>query len=123
MKINFKKFINGYDGKPMLKPGEKEGGADMMLGHMAMVALNAMQEKDKDLSAEKKIHRAILSQEIYNATEKESADGNIDIISDDAAMIKELMLPLYGPAAIKAAYDLIDPPKPKVVEKTSGDSK
>lgn len=111
MRINVKATINDYDDKPMHKDDKDKSKGHMLLGNMAVTALNAQLQDEAKLEAEKKIHRAVLSQDIHNAMKDES-DGFVDLPSEDVALIKEIMGKIYPPLSLMRAYDLIDP-KPK----------
>jgi len=94
----------------------------MTLGKIAINALNAMSEKDKDMEADKKIHRGVLSQDIFNAGKDES-DGNIEIPLEDGTMINKLINSLYGPLIAMRADELLDPKLKKVEGKSDKESK
>lgn len=106
MKIDYKSTINKYNGDP----AKNEKGEDMTLGSMVITALNTVTEKDKGLTAEQKIHRAIISQDIFNAI-KEDGEGFVDLPIEDINMIQELMTPLYPPLSIMRAWKIFDPDK------------
>ena len=111
MKINYKTVITDYDYKPAKDRGGKE---DMMLGNMVITALNTVTPEDKALAVEKKIHRAVISQDIHNAIKK-GGKGFVDLPNEDVVLIQKLIAPLYPPLALMRAWEILDP-KPKDVE-------
>jgi len=108
MRINVKATINDYDDIPMPKDKDDESKGFQMLGNMMITALNAQFKSEVNLTADKKIHRGFLSQDIHNAM-KEKADGNVDLPSEDITEIKDVLGKLYPPLSLMKAYGLIDP--------------
>lgn len=118
MRVDFNTKILGYDGKPA-KMDNTEKAEEMTLGRLAIFALNYMTDKDREMKAEKKIHRGVLSQDIYNAT-KEGKDGIVDIPIEDVTMIKELIMPIWGPMVIMRVDEILDPKPGDAGEKSKG---
>ena len=79
----------------------------MNLGSMMITALNSPQESDKALTADQKVHRAVLSQKVHNALAGE--DGNIDVTQEEIVMCKELINVFYAPLPLMRAFDIFDP--------------
>jgi len=104
VKINFAADIVDYAEIP-IPISEKE---NMTLGFMAVNALNALTEEDKDMSAEDKMHRAVLSLEIFKAYKKKANGGIVEVDSDDVTLIKVLLGPIYTPLPLMRAYDMLD---------------
>jgi len=117
MRIDVKTEITDYDGNSIAQG--KEGSPSMTLGSMMIVALNTPLEAEKDLSAAKKVARAVLSQNIHNAmkSEKKGA-GVIDIDPKEVAEAQELLNHFYAPLPLMRAFSILDP-KPEEVAKES----
>lgn len=115
MQLNFNSEITDYDNESIPLKKDSEGNTEevMTLGSMAITALNAMSEKDKNMAADEKINRASLSLQIHDAMKK--GDGNVDVSHEDVVLIKKLMNDVYNPLPLMRAYDIMDP-KPKKVE-------
>ncbi len=107
MRINFNSPINDYDGENIIISGRV-----MTVGEMTIAALNTLTEAEKDLSAEKKIGRATLSQKIHDAMK---GDGLVDVSIEELSEIKALMNPLYAPLPLMGAFNIFDP-APVVVD-------
>jgi hypothetical protein len=119
MQVNMKAVITDYDDKPIMKnksqlteqeaaEGKKPDQEEMMLGHMCLAALNVQLEKEKNLSAERKVHRAVLSMDIHKAI-KSNASGIMNLAAEDLVEIKDLMNNIYQPLPLMRAYNLFDP--------------
>lgn len=123
MKVNFNQELTDITGKAIeekettstcphcggeLEPGKnntvvKGTGRVVKLKNLCINVL--MQDSDeKNITADKKIHRAKLAEKIY--TEENSA---IDIRSEDIAMIKGLVGKLYPPLLVMRAFAILDP--------------
>ena len=124
MQLNMKTKILSYSGEPipsgpqypdpenpdvMIKP------KDLTLGDMCIAAFNNQYEGSEKLDAMKKVHRGIVSQEIYNAL-KDDASGMVDMLQEDIVDVKELMNRFYTPMALMKAFELLDP-KPASADK------
>lgn len=121
MRIDVNKTINNYDDQPIIQSvtkDEKTGEETKVLltiGGMIINVLNQPQESDKDIRAEEKIERAILSQEIHNLM-KAGGEGFIHLESERVTELKKLFNAFYQPLALMRAYNIIDP-QPKEVKK------
>ena len=81
----------------------------MNIGNMMIVALNNPQESEKNLGAVEKIARAVLSQNIYNASQSEKKGGSvIEIKQEQIDEIKVLMNSNNGPLLLMKAYEILD---------------
>jgi len=108
MRINMKTVITAYSGEPILQdPANKN--SELRLGTMVIKAFNTHSDKEKDLAAEIKIHRAMVSQEIYKAMHEDGHTGNVDLIPEDVATLMTLLNDLYAPLALFRAYEILDP--------------
>lgn len=128
MRINMKMQILDYDEKAIpLYPQSHEEAAKpkdeqkaippMTLGNMCIAALNNQHDTDKALTAEQKVHRAVISVEIHKAM-RESSDGYVDLLHEDIVEIKKQMNYFYTPLPLMRAFDLFDPK----VEEVKGDA-
>ena len=107
MRINVQTKIVDYSFDPILQEPGNEDSA-MTIGGMIIQAFNAPPEADNVLPAETKVHRAIVSQEVYTAL-RGDGDGMVDILDDDISILKELLNPLYGPLPLMRFYSACDP--------------
>jgi len=127
MQLNFAAPINGYDDQPIKvsnaveadinKGIEAKDAEYMTLGSMAIQALNTVLDKDKDLSAEKKVARATLSVLIHRAING-TEDTVVDVTMEDVVMMKELMNAIYAPLPLMRAFECFDPKVAEVPGKT-----
>jgi len=108
MRINMKTIITAYSGEPILQNPEDPNSA-LRLGTMVIQAFNTPSEKEKDLSAEVKIHRAMVSQEIYNAMHEDGHTGKVEVLLEDVATLMTLLNDLYAPLALFRAFKILDP--------------
>lgn len=124
MRINVKKTINDYDDKPMkikVQEGTDANGnpilvdKNLLLGNMIINALNTPTDDDKNVSAEEKVQRAVISMDVHKAL-KDGSDGFVDIVPEDVGKIQKLLNNFYAPLALMRAYEVLDP-KPEDVEK------
>lgn len=111
MKIDVKTEILDYDEQPI--PLAEGSETNLTVGNMIINALNYITEEDK-LSAEEKVHRAVVSQDVYRALKKD--DGSTDITQEDIVLVKKLMGELYNPLPLMRAFEILDP-KPTAVNK------
>lgn len=117
MRIDVQTEITDYDGNPISTGDSANPNSDTLkLGNMIITALNTPLESDKDLSAEKKVHRAVISQDVHNAMRAEN--GVIDIPHEDIVEIKGLLNHFYAPLPMMRAFDIFDP---KVAEVSKAD--
>lgn len=121
MRINVKTEITDYDGKsiPQSTTEDEDGTkhiTPMTIGSMMITALNNPTEDDKNISAEKKVARAVLSQEIHNNL-KEDAKGIVDIDHEVIVEIKKLMNSFFFPLALMRAFEIFDPKVEEVSKK------
>jgi hypothetical protein len=72
------------------------------LGDLALVALLAQTEEDKNLDPRKKYERDQLARKIFK-----NADAILS--PEEIALIKERIGKVYGPGPIGAAWPLLDP--------------
>ena len=107
MRIDVKTEITNYDGNTIPLDGANPAKGTMNIGSMIITALNTPIEGEKNLDALKKVHRAVLSQQIHNALIAD--DGNIDIPQEDVVEIKDLMNHFYAPLPLMRAYEIFDP--------------
>lgn len=121
MRIDVKTEITDYDGKAVQQSVVKDDkGVEhttiMTIGSMIITALNNPTEGDKNVSAEKKVARAVLSQEIHNNL-KEDAKGMVDIDHEVIVEIKKLMNSFFFPLALMRAFEIFDPKVEEVSKK------
>lgn len=114
MQIDFTAPINNYDdsgikvSEKTLQDGTKESEY-MTLGSISIQALNNIREQDKNLPADKKIHRATLSMLIHDAYKNGKNEGIVDVTIEEIALIQELLTPLFGPLPLLRADNIFDP--------------
>jgi len=96
MKLDFGKVLTGFDGKPI-----KFNDRDATLGLVAVEALCAVYQDEKDLTGEEKVKRATLAEVAYQG-------NGVDVSVEDIALIKRLIGKAYGPLVVKKAYDIIE---------------
>ena len=101
MKVNMNTEILDYEGNPIML-NEKES---LKLGGMIIQALNYIREEDAKLSGEDKVHRAVVSQDVYRAMR---ADGIVDLLAEDVDLAKELMAELFNPLPLMRAYEALE---------------
>ena len=116
MRIDVKTEITDYSGDPIPQTSANPEKGMMTIGAMMITALNTPLEQDKNLAAEKKVHRGIISQEIHNALHN-SDDGYVDFLQEDIVEIKALMNHFYAPLPLMRAFDIFDPKVEQVKEK------
>ena len=114
MRIDVKTEITHYNGEALPLDGANSANGTMNIGSMIITALNTPLESEKNLDAMKKVHRAVLSQQIHDALISE--DGNIDIPQEDVVEIKRLMNEFYAPLPLMRAYEIFDPQLKEVAE-------
>jgi len=116
MRIDVKTEITDYDGKSIPQNSANPDQGNMTLGAMMITALNTPLEKDKNLPADKKVQRAVLSQDIHNAL-KDGTDGMIDFPHEAIVEVKELMNNFYAPLPLMRAFEIFDPKIEEVTDK------
>ncbi len=102
MKIDVTKVLVGFDGKPLIVPGEK-GSESLALKTVIVNALvNAGEEK---IGGTEKIARYSLAQRVHAAT------GDIDLSAEEVAKVKALVDSTYpSPLVVAQAWLILDPP-------------
>lgn len=121
MKINVKKPLIHFDGKPIALQN-KDGSLkeNVTLGVACIDVLMTVFEDEKNLSGHKKMARHKLAEKIYNAGETE--DGIVDFSIDELSELKMMIGKAYGPILVGPIYRILEN-KPKVVsEMTEEDS-
>ena len=116
MRIDVKTEITDYDGNSIPLDSANPDKGVMTIGSMMITSLNTPLEQDKNLAAPKKVHRAVISQEIHNALNAE--DGTIDFPHEDVVEVKELMNNFYAPLPLMRAFEIFDPKVEEVASKT-----
>lgn len=102
MRIDFSAPIKDMRGEPLVE-NEKQ----VTLGSVACNALLFPYQDETNLPGKDKVQRFTLAALCSNETE-------VDIDSEDVALIKKLIAKMYGPLIVGRAYEIIDP-KPKAV--------
>jgi hypothetical protein len=97
MLIDFTKKITNLDGDPIINDKK-----ELTLALVCENALLALTEKNNSLPGAKKVHRAILAQCIHT-------EGQVDIVAEDVAMIKDVIAESYSPLVIMRAWEILDP--------------
>lgn len=113
--IDFTQRLVSVDGKPMPN-GDTKPPADLLLGDVAVVALESMIEDDKQLSGADKFKRDELARKVYRA--KAAV-----LTLEELALIKERIGKVYAPAVVGAAWRLLDPAEAAKTAKTKEGSK
>lgn len=78
-------------------------GEPVRLKNLCINVLTSLTEEDKNLTADKKFYRGKLAERIYNAEE------DIDVRSEDIAMLKKLIAKAYSPLLVMKAFEILDP--------------
>jgi hypothetical protein len=92
----------GRDCKPDQVPGRDCTREQQTLGDVALVALLAMIDEDKNLDPRKKFERDQLARKVFRAK-------NAALSAEEIALIKERIGKVLGPAQVGAAWPLLDP--------------
>ena len=119
MLIDFGAVLKDYEEKEMTQPekkGDKVEQVPIRMGDIAIVALNGQYETERNLDANKKLHRGVLSYDIAKALKKK--DSKLDIPVEDVAEIKDLIAKAYNPLTIMRCYEVLDP-KPSGKDKAA----
>lgn len=106
MLIDFGTVMKDYEEKAMKVDASKDA-KDLKLGDVAIVALNAQLDNERNLDAVKKLHRGVLSYDIAKAMKK--ANASLDIPVEDVAEIKDMIAKIYNPLTIMRAFEVLDP--------------
>lgn len=101
MLIDFTTIMKNIDGTPFIFD-EKE----LTLATVAITSLLGSTEDTNKLTADLKVHRATLAQEIYRQS---AAKSRLDIMAEDVALLKDAIGKAYAPLVIKRAWDILDP--------------
>ena len=116
MQINVKTEILNYGGTSIVEQPAVEATADteavsavhMTIGSMIIQSLNTPTEADKDLDAESKIERAVISQDVFRAMKPES-DGIVNIDVKFISELKKLLNIFYAPLPLMRAFEILNP--------------
>jgi len=101
--IEFSAIITDADGAPILDcVGNNCTGPPLTLGGVALRALTAQFEDERNLSGEEKFARGELALRVHKG-------GRIDVSAEDIATIKKLIAKGYGPLIVIRAWSMIDP--------------
>ncbi len=98
MKIDFSAVLTDLDDKPLRESADDEA---LTLGAAAVRALMNIYPGEENLSGTKKADRFVLASKIHKQTV-------VEIRSDEAALIKELIGKAYGPVVVGRAFPLLD---------------
>lgn len=96
MKINFDTTLIHLDGTKL-----KVKDADMSLKFAATEALMQIAESDRTASGEAKYKR-------YELAVKVNAGGEVEITPEEAALLKQRIGEIFGPAVVGPAYKLLN---------------
>jgi len=109
--IDFTQIVIGVTGEPLTqagkdcKPGQVPGKdcplEPQTLGDLALVALLAQIDEDRNLDPRKKYERDQLARKIFK-------NRNAALSPEEIALIKERIGKVYGPAQVGAAWPLLD---------------
>jgi hypothetical protein len=98
MKINFNQNLVGIRGNEI----RDQEGKVLTLKTIAVNALLAVLEIEKNLSGEKKLVRGELARRIYNN------DDTIEITTEEIVLIKELVNKMYATEVVYIVYPLLE---------------
>lgn len=111
MKRNLQTALHFLDGKPLVeatKTGTDEAGKDIIeqrpitLAGIAVNALLAQHEDERALAGADKVKRYKLAQKIHDST------GEIEIMSEEVALLKTLIGKTYPPLLVGLAWGLLE---------------
>ena len=98
MKIDFSRILTNFDGKPILTP---EKGEPVDLKTASMTALLGQYQDERNLSGEEKFKRYELAKKIHQS-------GEIELKSEEIALIKSLVAKAYAPLAVGKLWEMLE---------------
>lgn len=101
MKRNLNQPINDMNGIPITEP-HAEGARTVTVKKIAVDALLANYEDERNLSGEDKVKRFRLAQKIH------VAEDEIEITAEEISLIKRLVGKGYAPLAVGQVFDLLE---------------
>ena len=101
MKRNLNVVLKTLDGQP-LKEEHNGTARDVLLSRLAVNALLANYEDEKNLSGDDKVKRFKLAQQINDA------DGEVEVTAEQVSLLKTLIAKGYSPLVVGRAYDILE---------------
>ena len=103
--VDFSAVITDADNAPVIDCAGSDcaGKPPLTIGKLAMRALTASFEDERNLSGEEKFKRGQLAMRVYDG-------GKVALSAEDTALIKRLVAKGYGPMVVLRAWPLLDPP-------------
>lgn len=106
MRVDFSKALKGIKGECIPLEAHNPNGPKARLGDVAVEALMTdHQQRDQGAQGKHKIHRWNIAKKIHKAL---GADGMVELIAEDVALIKDRLAMWYGPGVIGPAYEAIE---------------
>lgn len=100
-RLNFAQVLTGLDGKPIMD-GAGSSAKPLTLSTVAVYALEATLEEDRQSSGEQKFQLDQLARKVYD-----NRDAVLTV--DETALLKKRIGEAYGPLVVGAAWRLLDP--------------
>ena len=101
MKRNLNVVLKTLDGQP-LKEEHNGTARDVLLSRLAVNALLANYEDEKNLSGDDKVKRFKLAQQINDA------DGEVEVTAEQVSLLKSLIAKGYTPLVVGQAYEILE---------------
>lgn len=100
MKLDFSQILRDLDGKELV---EKPESRPIILRVLAVNALMATFEDERNLSGEEKVKRYDIAFLVHN-----SKDEPVEMSIEDVALIKRLIGRSYGPLLVGQAWKMLE---------------
>ena len=98
MKRNFNTTLKTLDGKPIKEADD----LDVTLSTVAVNALLAAYEDERNLAGDDKVKRFKLAQLINDA------DGEVEVTAEQVSLLKTLIAKGYTPLVVGQAYEILE---------------
>ena len=106
MKRNLNVVLKTLKGEPLKEqyvgPDDKPLERDLTLASVAVTALLASYDDEKNLSGEDKVKRFKLAQQINDA------DGDVEVTAEQVSLLKSLIAKGYTPLVVGQAYEILE---------------
>ena len=108
MKINANQVLVGFDGTRIM---DLDADGREIQATLKGILVRVLVADQKDIDGEEKYGR-------YKLAERISSSDDLDLTTEETALVKRLVGSLYGPTVVGVTYDLLDGTRtsPRLVE-------